>query len=711
MKKIFFVLLAPLLLSGWVSGQSAKIDSLRSELIKAVADSSKVILLNAIGKEIMYRDVDSALVLGKNALHLAERCGFKKGMADSENNIGAYLLIKGDYALSLSHLIKALEIRESIRDTNGISMSYANIGAVYKKQSEYKKALEYYYKGLSLTENILAKGNNIREKDVKRSLATIQGNIGNIFNELATGSTIKAERDSLFDIALDWYNKALKIEEVIGNIKGISTKYGNIGTVYMVKGEMEPGTSERKMAFFNHALEWYLKALNLDQELGNKPGIARNCNNIGGLFLSLKRFSESEGYFLRALSINDEFGAFEGKKHSHEGLYKLYSEAGDYKKALFHHVEFSKVKDTLFNIEKHDDMTRNALNYEFSKKEAVAKAEYEKNLAITEVEKKRQKIVIWFAVTGLLLVALILVIVARSLNVARKQKQIIQHQKQIVDEKNKEIIDSITYSKRLQDAILPPLMQIKEQFPDSFILYKPKDIVAGDFYWMEVVNGSPVPGKFMESETVNSPGQAGKTVFIAVADCTGHGVPGAMVSVVCSNALNRAVKEFGLTETGRILDKVTDLVLETFEKSIPDVKDGMDISLLSIRYDTGNARQIAEIKWSGANNPLWYFAGNRFHEIKADKQPVGKYDNRKSFITHNIGYIQGTVFYLFTDGFPDQFGGPKGKKFKYRQLEEILSTRKDLLLEEQEKILDKTFYEWKGGLEQVDDITVIGIKV
>lgn len=251
-----------------------------------------------------------------------------------------------------------------------------------------------------------------------------------------------------------------------------------------------------------------------------------------------------------------------------------------------------------------------------------------------------------------------------------------------IEQKNKDITDSINYAKKIQQAILPSDEQFRSLFPNSFVLFRPKDIVAGDFYWMQQIN---------------------KTVFIAAADCTGHGVPGAMVSVVCSNALNRAVKEFHLADTGKILDKVTDLIIETFEKSTTDVKDGMDISLLAINTET------KQIQWSGAYNVLWYLQDKKLHEITADKQPIGKSDHRKPFTTHKIDYKPGTTFYLFTDGYADQFGGLKGKKFKYKQLEEIIVANSNKELEEQKEYLSAAFENWKGELEQVDDVTIISI--
>lgn len=261
----------------------------------------------------------------------------------------------------------------------------------------------------------------------------------------------------------------------------------------------------------------------------------------------------------------------------------------------------------------------------------------------------------------------------------------LQHQKEIVEEKQKEIIDSINYAKRLQDAILPPKKLIDDHLKENFVLFKPKDIVAGDFYWAEKI---------------------GNHFFIAAADCTGHGVPGAMVSVVCSNALNRSVKEFGMMETGKILDKTTDLVLETFEKSGEDVKDGMDISLLDIQFSNN---EIANITWSGANNPLWFIENGEMKELKADKQPIGKSDHRKPFTTHSLPLTVSALF-LFTDGYADQFGGVKGKKFKYKPFMELLQKNQSFPMEEQKNKLDEAIEGWKGDLEQNDDICIIGIK-
>ena len=261
----------------------------------------------------------------------------------------------------------------------------------------------------------------------------------------------------------------------------------------------------------------------------------------------------------------------------------------------------------------------------------------------------------------------------------------IQHQKEMVEEKNREIVDSINYALRLQQAIIPPADKIKDKFPDSFVLFKPKDIVSGDFYWMDVKGG---------------------VVSLAVADCTGHGVPGAMVSVVGANSLNRCVKEFGLKKPSSVLDKLRELIVETFEMSNHEVKDGMDISYISFDIEKHKA------SWAGANNPLWILRKDamEIEEIKADKQPIGKFEHGKPFSNHEIELQKGDCLYLFTDGFADQFGGEKGKKLKAAAMRDLFIALKNEPMENQKVKINDAFERWKNFLEQVDDVCVMGIR-
>lgn len=269
------------------------------------------------------------------------------------------------------------------------------------------------------------------------------------------------------------------------------------------------------------------------------------------------------------------------------------------------------------------------------------------------------------------------------------------NQKQLIEQKNIEILDSIKYAKRLQNAMMPTEQQIKSQFSDSFVFYLPKDIVAGDFYWMQEIVQENI-----------------KHVFIAVCDCTGHGVPGAMVSMVCNNALNRTVFEDNILVPGEILNRTRDIVVSEFQKSGERVYDGMDVSLMRLSYDH---EKIIEAKWAGANNPLWYFDGEQLKEIKANKQPVGYAENPTSFDTHTIEHPANKWFYLITDGYADQFGGasfesPEGKKFKTGNLKKLLLEGSSSHARDQKELLIDRFNQWKSELEQVDDVCVLAFK-
>ena len=256
-------------------------------------------------------------------------------------------------------------------------------------------------------------------------------------------------------------------------------------------------------------------------------------------------------------------------------------------------------------------------------------------------------------------------------------------QKEIVEEKNVEITQSIEYAKRIQQAILPTESFRQQYLPNSFVLYRPKDIVAGDFYWLEKVNDK---------------------LFFAAADCTGHGVPGAMVSVVCHNALNQSVHEFELTDPADILNKTRELVIKTFKHSDMEVKDGMDVGLCALDMNTG------ELQFSGANNSLYLIENSEIQEIKPDKQPIGNYANAVPFSSQRINVSKGSTIYLFTDGFADQFGGEKGKKYKYKPFKQFLEKLQNSDINEHAELINNEFDRWKGDLEQVDDVCIFGVR-
>jgi len=282
----------------------------------------------------------------------------------------------------------------------------------------------------------------------------------------------------------------------------------------------------------------------------------------------------------------------------------------------------------------------------------------------------------------------VLLLTKRIVSKENKIKEELNSSNLLLFEKNREIIASISYAKRIQEAYLPPYDVLKHYFPESFLIFKPKDIVSGDFYWFY----SPKDKR-------------DKVVYLAAADCTGHGVPGAIMSVICCDALNEAVIDLGITETNLILDKARELVIQNLKSSKEgNQKDGMDITFCKID------KESKTIEFSAANNPLWLIRKGEIQEFKADKQPVGIHRKMEPFNKQTINYELGDIIYLSSDGYADQFGGEKNKKFKSSNMKKLILSIASESMDKQGKIMGNTFEEWKGVNEQIDDVCVLGIK-
>ncbi len=754
-----------LLLSVFAYAQQNKIDSLKKVLLSAKEDTNRVNALNELGRELMYSNPDTAIRLSNQALAILTRSEAKnlsetikqKLLANTYANLGAYYYLKADYPNALknyfaalrideklnnmegiaSHLskigivyknqadypkalefyFKALKITEELENKNGIATTLGNIGNVYKEQADYPKALEYYFKSLKIKEELENKngiattlGNigsvylsqavyikaleyyfkalKMAEELGDRNLIAIQlGNIGSVYLSQANSHNVHpVERDSLLNRALDYYFKSLKMSEELGNKNGIATTLGNIGIVYYSQAD------------YTKALEYYFKALKMSEELGYKKLQAFALGNIGSLYTKKGKFAEAEKYLKHSLELSDSLGNLEGEKETNQYLSHLYdtlsqlavgsgqwAKKAEYSKLAFeHYKKYIAARDSINSEENQKKQVRIEMNYEFEKKMAAEKAEQEKRELKAREEAKKQRIILFSVSVFLLLVIVFAVFVVRSLKNTRRQKAIIETQKKIVEEKNKDIMDSIRYAQRIQNAILPNPQEWIRLLPDSFVLYLPKDIVAGDFYFLE---------------------ETDKYIFVAAADCTGHGVPGAMVSVVCSTALTRCIREEHIYHTQHILNRTRQIVIEKLSGE-DNLQDGMDICLVRIKKGTYN------IQYSGANRPLWIInPQGEYIEIKPDKQPIGKYEQEKPFTLHELSIEKDSLIYLSTDGYADQFGGEKNKKMGVKMLKELLLSISNKPPKEQEAEIAAFFQNWKNNIEQVDDVTLIGIKI
>lgn len=654
---------------------SAKISyDLAKENFKALGDLDEVAYLQEYAARAYLEQGNNAVAYleFEKAIPLYTQAGDVLGVGNTYNTLAAILSDQGDHIKAIQQYrmaIKAYSIDSSMIDIAIVKM---NIGAMYIKTGDYDEGLKLYNESLIIR----------RKEGDLFGMAYVYNNMSQVFKN--SGELEKA---------IACIDSSYVIRDSIGDIAGTVNNYINYGGVYFRWGKYQKAEE-----YFNLAYEMASEA----REYEDLITININLGMLNGIQGNLKK---AEGYFVESLEGSEYAGIIEAQLSSHDGLTQVYEGLGDYKSALFHFRSYVALSDSMSNKAKIREMSKISAELKFENKikadsleNKVIQSELDRANLEQESTAQQNRLIILIALISAISLGAIILVLARNNRRKKRDNEIIRQQKAEVDqkreeievqkealeEKNKEILDSIKYAKRLQKAILPSDESVASLLSNSFVYYLPKDIVAGDFYWVEKV---------------------GNKTFVAAADCTGHGVPGAMVSVVCSNALNKAVIEERIEDPGKILDRVTDLVIARFESAEHDVKDGMDIALCVLE---GN-----KVHYAGANNPLWIFRNSEsiIEQHKATKQPVGQYELRKAFESHSFTLEKDDVIYLFSDGYADQFGGPKGKKFKYSNLKTLLEQIASKEMSTQRLILDETLTEWRGELEQIDDICIIGIRM
>ncbi len=634
--------------------------------------------------------------------------------ASALRNIGIMKRRHGNYQGAIDNYKEGLSISKQINDSDGIAISYNNLGLAYKSLAQTELALKCYHASIKIDQLL----------ENKKQLTTTFINIASIYKQ-----------ESEFEIEKQYLEKALVIAKEIGYTRMEAVCLNSIGV------------NHAQLKNIDEAFKAYDKSIAIHKELGDKRSLIYTMNNKALLYKKLNQPNLALDLFNQGLLIAKKRNYKDLIAYSHQRIGLIYFEQKEYKKALKHATKSYeiaiqirvvrnilnssrllsniyeatnqhkkaleyyqltiKMSDSISNESTQKAAIQQQAKYEYEKQKAIDDSEHEKQLAIEQEAKEKQQILTVATGAGLGLVGIFLIFVFNRLKVTRKQKGIIELAHSQLEEKNTEILDSISYAKRIQSAILPPGKVVKEYLQESFIFYKPKDIVAGDFYWLETISDE---GRMMSNENSTPNTQHSTTILFAAADCTGHGVPGAMVSVVCNNGLNRAVREHGLTDPGKILDKTREIVVAEFEKSEEEVKDGMDIALCSLSVDSN---QSTVLKYAGAHNPLWIIRKDTdlIEEIKANKQPIGKFDHPEPYTTHTLKLLKGDTIYIFSDGYADQFGGEKGKKLKTTNFKKLLLSIQQENMQKQKELVNEAFENWKGKLEQLDDVCVIGVKI
>ncbi|MBS1637808.1 MAG: tetratricopeptide repeat protein [Bacteroidetes bacterium] len=643
-----------------------------------------------------FYQTDPARTLGyaEHALQKALRNNDDLQIGQSYEYMGVSHDFLGEFDSALVYFEKA----EPYLKKTETQVQYANLlrsraNSLYSL-SRYKESLQDYLAALEI----------IRKTDRKRDEASLLMGVGNVYSSM----DLKQE-------ALNYYNKSLDLFLSVRDSVTVSYLYTNIAEVFSALGRE------------NEMIEYHRKALLLKEHMHDDYGLVYSYKNMSEIMVKLNRRDSALYFAYRAVAISQKIDNTDFLCESYQGLanvYDLYNnldsantyynkalylaiqmktlrnqhaallslakvlqKKGEYKLALERLFDYVAVHDSLYNLDMQRSLHELQTQYETDKKE--------KEIVLLNERDKKRKWIIYSGIGGLILLGMLSFslfnryrLKRRSATELEARNAVIQHQKEVVEEKNKEITDSINYARRIQQALLTGDSYFTANLgAEHFIFHKPKDIVSGDFYW-----GLQHHDMF----------------YIATADCTGHGVPGAFMSMLNISYLNEAVIERNIREPDQVLHAIRKEVIKALNPhgTTIESKDGMDCVLCAFNL------QEMHLSFAAANNPLWLCRNNFMVEYKPDKMPVGKHDKEhEPFTCHHVELQKGDVIYTFTDGYADQFGGEKGKKFKYQQLEALLLSIHQLPVHEQAIVLEKRFHEWKGNLEQVDDVLVIGVKI
>lgn len=732
---IFIILFVPIISFG------SKIDELKKKLETELSDTSKCNTLINLSNAHISKSTNDALLYVEEALQLSEKIHNKKYQAEALNTKGiikkkmgkydeaiklykqSYSIFKdlndqksmatvlnrlgvanknlGNLEVALDYYAQAKEKCLLTNDTNTLLSIYNNIGIVYKHLGEYEKALSNYFECLKLNEKY-------GDAD---DIANVKNNIAVIYR--ASGQS---------DKAFELYNEVLEIHKANNNIEGQARSLGYIANAY----------SDLKKDYVK-SNEYNFKALELAKQYGNESLIANILANTGSNFNGLKDYKTAIEYFEKALNIyenssNDyasayvlfqlsianrelnnlnkakeyaekgyeivkEYSDYSMLRDAHKCLHTVYEAMKKYDLAYYHLNELHKMEMKQNTEEKNKLVAEQQAIYESYKKEQEIEV-LQKEKALSEAELNKKKITIYAFIAGFALFLILIVVViknnrekSKTLTILEESNTKIVLQKNIIEQKNKDITDSILYAKRIQSAMLNRNENFAKKFKEFFVLYLPKDIVSGDFYWLNENNDS---------------------LFFSVADCTGHGVPGAFMSIIGYNSLNAALEK-NISSPSKILHFLDERVKNALTSSNNEaVKDGMDIAICKLNKHNN------ELTFGGAINSAITVYENEINVLKGSKKYIGNglsEVGEMNFEEKNVKLRDREMVYLASDGFADQFGGEKGKKLKTANYKKILLDIYKKPLAEQREILLKEFQAWKKDYEQIDDICVLGIRV
>ena len=713
---------------------ATKIDSLQNLLIQTESKETKTEILLSLVEETRFFDNTLAIGFAKKAYSLALHQENKEHLAESLYLLGRLSYSRSQYDSCLTYFNNGLGVFEELNNQTGVGKCLGGIGDYYYFIDEYDKAEKWYLKAkekFEVTKNLIDIAN------IYISLGDLNYSIDNYVKAanyyklsyplykqaksklgMATSincmADISYEQEQYQDAILN-YRKAKTMFEDLKDVLGNANCTQRIGSIHYNMNNIDSATyfhhqslalytkigskmgqaySYRSLGMSHNAIhdyttaeEYFKKSFDLFVDVGDNMGIANAHYHFGESYYNIGNFQKAIEETILSLEFAEKIGSNEIKLFSSELLAKCYDKLGDYKNAFYYSRMNKTVSDSLHSGDNIRKITQLQMQFQFDKETSEKEVEQLKKDISQEAILNRQKV---YTYTGGFIgfVALLLAFIFFK-NFKEKQKNnfILSKKNETIAQKNQDLTDSIEYAQILQNAILPQKSILYKSFPNSFIFYQPKDIVSGDFYWFA---------------------QRDNQFFVTASDCTGHGVPGAFMSLLGNEYLHQEInnKEKLTTPKQTILglDEKIKKSLHIHEKH-KSAKDGMDLALCSINMDS------LELEFCGANNPLYLIRNGELKVFEPNKGSVGSMHETSNLISHNWQLLKGDLIYMFSDGYLDQFGGEKGKKFMRKRFQNLLLENWRLDMKEQQEVLNNNIATWMGKHKQLDDMLVIGIKI
>lgn len=599
--------------------------------------------LNDLFKIHLNQNPILAFQYAKQALRLAEETEYSKGMAYSLNNIGVIHQNIGNLDKALDFFQQSLKIHRDIKNADGIASTIGNIGIIYSSKTDYERALNYFNEAHKIIESL----NNIER------LINSYSNLGNVYFD-------KGESEK----AMEYYQVAKNYYQKLNQKFQVFEPYTNLGNVHFKREQ------------FDSALFYYQKAYDIEVENQSKSGQAGALHSIGITYEHLANHSLAIEYQMNALVLAQEIKANPIVMEIYKALSDVYFAQGQWRPAKDFLLLHIVTKDNIFNQESNRRIYELERTYELEQKESEIEL-LKKESEIQRLELNNNRVLIVAGIIVAFLLTLLALIYYLKNHANARIKALLQKQ-------NNDIKDGIKYAQSVQAAILDET-SIANSFPQSFVFYKPKDIVSGDFYWHKQKNGYEI---------------------LATVDCTGHGVAGAFMTVIGNSLLNQIVIENNHSSPAEILTRLDSKVKETLLGRNLDISNhSMDMAVCKIDL------QARKFTFGGARSNLYTVYKGKLNEIKGDRDTVGDYGEAKTFQEVEVPYQPDTAFYLFSDGFADQFGGKSNKKYMKKRFKDFLHNISQQPMKAQGDALETELSQWMRSADQTDDIMVIGFKL